>query len=86
MRRGLWDWQEGRCFYCDDRLKDPDAGHVDHFIPWARYPDDSLDNLVLADVRCNLDKKASLAATEHLVRWAKRLARSSAVTGFSKST
>ncbi len=78
VRRGLWDWQESRCFYCDERIKDPDAAHVDHFIPWARYPDDSLDNLVLADRRCNLDKKASLAATEHLARWAQRLKPASA--------
>lgn len=73
VRRGLWDWQQGRCFYCAERIKEPDAAHVDHFIPWVRYPDDSLDNLVLADVRCNLHKKASLAATEHLVRWVRRL-------------
>lgn len=78
VRRGLWDWQDGRCFYCADRLNDPDAPHVDHFIPWARYPDDSLDNLVLTDARCNLHKKASLAATEHLVRWVRRLDPSSA--------
>jgi 5-methylcytosine-specific restriction endonuclease McrA len=73
VRRGLWEWQGGRCFYCGIGIKDPDAAHVDHFIPWARHSDDSLDNLVLADVRCNLDKKASLAATEHLARWAPRL-------------
>lgn len=25
VRRGLWDWQDGRCFYCADRLNDPDS-------------------------------------------------------------
>ena len=41
--------QEGRCFYCAERLasragQTPD---VDHFIPWSRYPDDGLENLVV---------------------------------------
>ena len=26
---------------------------MDHFIPWARYPDDGIENLVLADAGCN---------------------------------
>jgi 5-methylcytosine-specific restriction endonuclease McrA len=30
--------QENRCFYCGSAMKqDP---HVDHFIPWSRYPRD----------------------------------------------
>jgi hypothetical protein len=52
---------------------DPRNGHVDHFIPWARYPDNGIENLVVADVACNGDKGSSLAAGEHVTRWATRL-------------
>src|SRR5437867_3032664 len=48
VRGPIIELQEGRCFYCAERLasragQTPD---VDHFIPWSRYPDDSLENLV----------------------------------------
>ena len=42
------------------------------FIPWARYPDNGIDNLVLADGSCNRYKSDFLAATEHVLRWAER--------------
>lgn len=42
-------------------------------MPWARYPDDGLDNLVIAHDRCNAAKSDSLAASEHVARWAARL-------------
>lgn len=73
VRAGLWDLQERRCFYCDRRLNEPARGHVDHFVPWSRHPDDSLDNFVFSDERCNGDKSASLAAAVHLQRWSLRL-------------
>jgi hypothetical protein len=34
--------------------------------------DDSLDNLVVADVACNGFKSSSLAAADHVARWARR--------------
>ena len=71
----LLDLQKGRCFYCGKSLVG--AGHVDHFVPWSRYPDNGLDNLVVADRKCNGFKRSSLAATEHLTRWAKRCAHGS---------
>jgi 5-methylcytosine-specific restriction endonuclease McrA len=61
-----------QCFYCDARLGDPARSQVDHFVPWSRYPDDSLDNLVVADVACNGFKSSSLAAADHVARWARR--------------
>jgi 5-methylcytosine-specific restriction endonuclease McrA len=73
VRAGLWEIQGKRCFYCDRRVVDPPNGHVDHFIPWARYPDNGIENLVVADVACNGDKGSSLAASEHVTRWAARL-------------
>ncbi len=49
VRAGLWRIQDRRCFYCDARVSDPSHAHVDHFLPWSRYPDDGLDNFVVAD-------------------------------------
>ena len=36
VRGPLREMQAGRCFYCDEALRD--ATDVDHFIPWARHP------------------------------------------------
>ena len=80
VRAGLWEIQGTRCFYCDRRVVDPGKGHVDHFIPWARYPDNGIENLVVADVTCNGDKSSSLAAGEHVTRWAARLSSGGEVT------
>jgi hypothetical protein len=45
---------------------------VDHVIPWARQPNDAIENLVLAD-RCNGAKRDYLPALAHVDRWARRL-------------
>jgi len=45
---------------------------VDHFIPWSRYPDDGLENLVVAHARCNAKKRDFLAAAAHVGRWRAR--------------
>jgi HNH endonuclease len=50
---------------------------VDHFVPWSRYPDDTLDNFVVADNRCNGFKSSSLAAADHLTRWTHRFVQGS---------
>ncbi len=70
QRRLLRDVQEGRCFYCRGPIRS--GGHVDHFIPWSRYPLDLGHNLVLAHDRCNERKSHVLAAEEHLRRWVER--------------
>ena len=46
--------------------------HVDHFIPWSRYPRDLAQNFVLAHNACNLDKGDMLGAPAHLAHWVKR--------------
>jgi CRISPR/Cas system Type II protein with McrA/HNH and RuvC-like nuclease domain len=74
VRDPLRELQENRCFYCDKRLNE--RSDVDHFIPWARHPDNGLDNLVVAHAPCNNAKRDFLAAAEHVERWAER-ARSS---------
>ncbi len=66
----LLDLQSGECFYCHGPARS--SAHVDHFIPWSRHADDGLDNLVVADERCNLAKRNFLAATRHKDRWLER--------------
>jgi hypothetical protein len=70
----LQEFQEGKCFYCKARL-DRGAAHVDHFIPWARYPVDLGHNFVLAHGSCNSSKGDRLAAVDHLRVWMDRNSR-----------
>jgi hypothetical protein len=46
VRGPLADSQARTCFYCAGRM----TGRldVDHFLPWSRHPDNTLDNLVAA--------------------------------------
>jgi hypothetical protein len=70
VRPGLVELQRGCCFYCGGRL-----GHdaqVDHFIPWARRPDNGIHNLVVADRRCNGGKRDFLPASGHVAHWLDR--------------
>ena len=64
LRPALRELQEGRCFYCGGRH---------YFIPWSRYRDDGLDNLVLADRGCNGAKRDFLASARHVRRWRERM-------------
>ena len=74
VRSGLRELQGNRCFYCDDRLQRSgrQRPEVDHFIPWARYPNNAIENLVVAHERCNGWKRDFLAASEHVGRWRER--------------
>jgi hypothetical protein len=67
---GLAELQGSECFYCGEPLGK--RREVDHFLAWSRWPNDAIENLVLAD-HCNGYKSDHLAATEHLVRWRARL-------------
>jgi hypothetical protein len=82
VRPGLQELQHDRCFYCDDALaRSPRlAPHVDHFIPWSRYPNDAIENLVVAHERCNGQKRDFLAAADHVARWMERLAGDGSLT------
>lgn len=72
VRAPLLELQRGACFYCGGRLRSD--GDVDHFFPWSRYPDDRLDNLVVAHPACNRQKKDFLASADHVASWTQRLA------------
>jgi hypothetical protein len=70
LRSGLADLQDGSCFYCGDRLVN--RTQVDHFIPWSRWPNNAIENLVLADA-CNTHKRDYLPALPLVDRWARRM-------------
>ena len=72
IRGGLWEIQRKSCFYCAERIPEPNRGEVDHFLPWSRYPDNGMENLVVAHKRCNSEKRDFLAATDHVERWKSR--------------
>jgi hypothetical protein len=65
----LREIQEGCCFYCASR---PRNAAVDHFLPWARFPDDRIENLVLSCPGCNSSKSDHLAAVAHVENWLRR--------------
>ena len=71
VRGHLRELQSDRCFYCEEKLRA--APDVDHFLPWARYPDNGIDNLVAADQRCNNRKRDFLASAQHVENWSARL-------------
>lgn len=73
VRGELRELQDGRCFYCGGALGA--RGEIDHFVPWARYPDNGIENLVATDARCNHAKRDHLAAAEHVDRWVRRVER-----------
>ena len=70
VRSVLRDLQRGECFYCQKPITA--SGHVDHFIPWARYPVDLGHNFVLAHAACNSAKGDRIASCRHLDRWVQR--------------
>ena len=79
----FYDLQDGRCFYSGKRLRGPERGEVDHFIPWALYPFDSPFNLVLASRAENNKKSDCLALPQHQQRW---LARNADASKFARLT
>jgi 5-methylcytosine-specific restriction endonuclease McrA len=71
----LFDVQDGLCLYCRRSLAGPSQGgtaHVDHFVPWRRYPLDVGQNFILAHDACNSAKTDYLAAEPHLETWCER--------------
>lgn len=70
LRVQLTEIQDGRCFYTGSPVGR--TGQVDHFLPWARFPNNAVENLVVASPRANSDKRAFLVAPDHLRRWRER--------------
>ena len=67
VRPHLRELQDNRCFYCEHRISG--GPHIDHFIPWSRYPNNAIENLVLADDKCNGDKSDHLVSASHVQKW-----------------
>jgi len=72
VRHILADLQEGACFYCQEPIRGAESGHVDHFVPWSRYPVDLGHNFVLAHGSCNERKADLLAGALHFESWVGR--------------
>lgn len=81
----LTELQDGRCFYCHKPVGNSEKvkPEVDHFIPWSRYPNDSLANFVVAHRKCNANKKDFLAYEEHLSNWVERFKVPSQMSGLA---
>lgn len=73
VRDALAQLQQGLCFYCQERLND--KFEVDHFVPWARQPENGIHNLVVTHKECNISKRDFLASSHHLHRWRARLTK-----------
>jgi hypothetical protein len=67
----LMDLQGGKCFYCGQPVRG-DGDHIDHFVPWAKYPIDLAHNFVLADNQCNSKKRDRMPHIVHLAAWTQR--------------
>jgi hypothetical protein len=70
FRSILYDVQRGHCLYCLRPLSGP--SHVDHFIPWRRFPADLGQNFILAHDQCNSAKSDYVPAEGHLETWCDR--------------
>jgi HNH endonuclease len=70
LRDGLAALQGNRCFYCHSSLGA--ASDADHFVPRIRCGIDAVENLVLADRRCNNDKRDLLPGPPHIKSWVRR--------------
>ncbi len=80
IRPVLEEFQSHRCFYCEDRIGSASKRkpEVDHFIPWSRYPENGLANLVVAHNSCNNHKRDFLADASHVKKWLLRLDKNQA--------
>lgn len=74
VRPVLMDLQRGQCFYCGETAS-REGDHVDHFIPWAKYPINLGHNFVLADQRCGLKNCAAQADQRFTFSFGKPLIR-----------
>jgi hypothetical protein len=72
LRKELTGLQRGVCFYCGGPLHSTSA--IDHFLPWSRWPNDAVENLVVAHSSCNSHKSDRIPGPLPLLRWTRRLA------------
>ena len=70
LRDDLVELQNGRCFYCEAPMAR--RVEIDHFLARSRWPNDAIENFVVADA-CNGHKSDHLASADHVARWAERI-------------
>lgn len=69
----LREFQKNKCFYCGKSFgSSGKVPEVDHFVPWARFPNDGLANFVLAHAVCNGSKSDHIAGVDHFAHWMER--------------
>lgn len=69
----LREFQGNKCFYCGRPFGSASkVPEVDHFVPWARFPNDGLANYVLAHASCNGSKSDHIAGVDHFAHWMER--------------
>ena len=80
LRDDLLEIAEGRCFYCSEIVGSSDSKkpEIDHFIPWSRFPNNNVENLVISHARCNRQKRNFIVCNAHLDNWVHRLNNRSA--------
>jgi len=71
IRQFFSEMQRGRCFFCGLALGS--KCDVDHFIPWTRYANNAVENLVLTHTACNNNKRDFLASANHVRGWVDRM-------------
>ena len=64
-----------RCFYCDEAIGSNESKRpeIDHFIPWSRFPNDNIENLVISHAMCNRRKRNHIVNNDHLDNWVDHL-------------
>jgi hypothetical protein len=71
IREGLRALHKNKCFYCSCSLSGTPP--IDHFIPWSRFPNDAIENLVMSCKTCNSRKSDHLASGVFVQPWLTRL-------------
>lgn len=57
LKSAIWEKSQGRCWYCGKQCNPFTDMHIDHVRARSKGGTDTLDNLVIACVRCNIDKR-----------------------------
>jgi hypothetical protein len=75
LREDLLELANGRYFYCNESVGSSDSRRpeIDHFIPLSRFPNNNIENLVIAHAQCNRHKRNFIVCNAHLDLWVQLL-------------
>jgi 5-methylcytosine-specific restriction endonuclease McrA len=57
LKSAIWEKSQGRCWYCGKQCNPFTDMHIDHIRARAKGGSDDIDNLVIACVACNIEKR-----------------------------